>query len=110
MTDKEAPMCPLVKEGGGSVVCPAGLAVPIGTVLARRTLRSVAILVITGFLITCANLLWTAHVVQADDRARCGTVVADASIPLSAGPSRQWEAAFEATARQRARQLGCGGG
>ena len=111
MADNGAPLCPLVKEGGSGVICPAGLAVPIGTVLTRRTLRSVAILVILGLLMTAANLFWTAHEVQAADQARCGTVVADASIPLppEGSPGRAWDAASEAIARGRAAQLGCTG-
>ena len=55
--------CDLIKEGGG-LTCPAGLPVPRGTVLTRRALRSVAILVVLGLLVTGANLLWTAHEVR----------------------------------------------
>jgi hypothetical protein len=102
--------CRLVKEGDGAT-CPAGLAVPHGTVTTRRTLRSVAILVILGLLVTGANLLYTAHAVQDGNQDRCSTVVADATIPLppAGSPGRQWEAAFEANSRDRARQLGCSG-
>lgn len=111
MTDKPTHACDLVKEGPG-LTCPAGLPVPRGTVLTRTTLRSVAVLVVLGLLVTGANLLWTAHVVQSSDRQRCASVLADATIPLpqAASPSREWEAAFEANARQRARQLGCEAG
>ena len=65
MTDLPKPThaCDLIKEGDG-LTCPAGLPVPRGTVLTRRTLRSVAILVLIGLLVTGANLLWTAHAVR----------------------------------------------
>ena len=99
--------CDLIKEGP-DLTCPAGLPVPRGTVLARRTLRSVAVLVLLGLLVTGANLLWTAHVVNADNQQRCTSVLADATIPLPGGPSRAWAARFEAVQRARARQLGCG--
>ena len=56
--------CDLIKDGGSGTTCPAGLPVPRGTVLSRRTLRSVAILVLLGLLVTGANLLWTAHAVR----------------------------------------------
>ena len=55
--------CDLIKEGD-DLTCPAGLPVPRGTVLARRTLRSVAVLVLLALLVTGANLLWTAHEVR----------------------------------------------
>lgn len=112
MTDIPAPGrnpthdCDLVKEGSG-LTCPAGLAVPRGTVLTRSALRSVAALVLLGLMVTGVNLLWTAHLVRQDSRQRCGTVVASATIPLSSGPSRAWEARFERVQQARARQLGC---
>ena len=112
MTDqpphKPTHACDLIKEGSG-LTCPAGLPVPRGTVLTRRTLRSVAALVLLGLLVAGANLLWTAHLVRAGDRQRCASIVADATIPLPAGPSRAWEARFEAIQAARARQLGCDG-
>ena len=52
-------------------------------------------------------MLWTAHLVQAGDKDRCASVLADAAIPLPQGPAREWAAAFEANARARAAQLGC---
>ena len=109
MTDLPMPThaCDLVKEGP-ALTCPAGLPVPRGTVLTRHALRSVAALVILALLVTGANLLWTAHVVNADNQQRCASVLADASIPLPGGPSRAWAARFEAFQRARARQLGCG--
>lgn len=110
MSDRQdPPLCPLVREGDSKVLCPAGLAVPVGAVLARRTLRSVAVLVIIGFLITAVNLLWTAHLMRDDNQGRCGTVVADATIPLPppGSPGRDWDVAAEAIARQRSVQLGC---
>ena len=68
MADKPAHrplhLCDLVKEDSGPT-CPAGLPVPHGTVLTRRTLRSVAVLVLLALLVTGANLLYTAHEVQA---------------------------------------------
>lgn len=100
-------MCPLVKEGS-TVTCPAGLAVPRGTMLTRHTLRSVAILALLGLLVTGANLLFTAHLVREDNQQRCGSITANATIPLPPGPSRAWAARFEAIQRARARQLGCG--
>ena len=112
MTDLPKPThaCDLIKEGSG-LTCPAGLPVPRGTALTRSALRSVAVLVLIGLLVTGANLLWTAHVVRTDNGNRCGTVVADATIPLTgvSDPARKWEARFEAIARARARQLGCSG-
>ena len=111
MTDLPMPThaCDLVKEGP-ALTCPAGLPVPRGTVLTRHALRSVAALVILALLVTGANLLWTAHVVNADNQQRCASVLADATIPLPAAgdPSRAWDARFEANAQARARQLGCG--
>ena len=107
VNDREPAVCPLVKEGSATA-CPAGLAVPRGTMITRRALRSVAILVLLGLLVTGANLLFTAHLVREDNQQRCSTVVADATIPLPSGPSRAWEARFEAIQAARARQLGCG--
>ena len=58
-------------------------------------------------------MLWTAHVVQGNNQTRCASVEADATIPLphpvAGNPSREWEAAFEAIQRARAKQLGCSG-
>ena len=100
--------CDLIKEGPG-LTCPAGLPVPRGTVLTRHALRSGAILIVLTLLVTAANLLWTAHLVNAGNQSRCAAAVADATIPIpAAGPGRQWETAFEAVARERARHLGCG--
>ena len=110
MTDLPMPThaCDLVKEGPG-LTCPAGLPVPRGTVLTRHALRSVAVLVLLGLLVTAANLLWTAHLVREDNQQRCGSVLANATIPLAgAGPARLWESRFEAIQRERARQLRCG--
>ncbi len=98
--------CDLVKEGPG-LTCPAGLDVPRGTVLTRKVLRSVGFLVVLALLVTGANLLWTAHLVREDNQQKCASVVADATIPLPAGPSRTWDARFEAIQKARARQLGC---
>ncbi len=108
MTDLPAPThaCDLIREGDG-LTCPAGLPVPRGTVLTRKALRSVATLVLLALLVTAANLLWTWHVVNAGDQQRCGSVLADATIPLPQGPARAWAARFEAIQQARARQLGC---
>jgi hypothetical protein len=112
VTDLPTPkVCDLVKETPGGCTCPAGLPVPHGTVLTRRTLRSVAFLVLLALAVTGVNLLYTAHAVNSDNQQRCASVLADATIPLphpiAGNPSREWEAAFEANARHRARQLGC---
>lgn len=57
------------------------------------------------------SILFTVHYVSANDQQRCSSLLADASIPLphpiAGNPSREWEAAFEANAALRARQLGC---
>ena len=78
--------------------------------LSRSVRRALVFLFALNVLLAGANLLWTAHEVQAGNGSRCGTVVADATIPLppASGPAREWEAAFEAIARQRAQQLHCG--
>ena len=78
----------------------AGLSVPVR--------RALVFLFVLNVGLAASNLLWTAHEVQAGNRSRCSTVVADATIPLPPGPAREWEAAFEAIARQRAQQLHCG--
>ncbi len=82
----------------------AGLSAPVRRALVFLFALSVAL--------AAANLWWTAHVVQAGDQMRCSSILADATIPLphpvAGNPSREWEAAFEAVARERARQLGCG--
>ena len=102
--------CDLVKEGPG-LTCPAGLPVPRGTVLTRSALRSVGVLLVLGLMVMGLSLFWTAHEVRVNNQRACAIVVADAMIPLPAatGQSRAWEAAFEALARERARQLGCDG-
>ena len=80
----------------------AGLSVPVR--------RALVFLFVLNVGLAASNLLWTAHEVQAGNRSRCSTVVADAtiSLPPAPGPAREWEAAFEAIARQRAQQLHCG--
>ena len=92
-------------------MCPAGLAVPKGTVLVRSTLRSIAVLAILGFIITGINLMWTAHEVRIVNESRCSVLASYATIPLPhpvvGNPSIEWEAAFEHIARQRAKDLGC---
>lgn len=126
MTDlpNPVPACDLIKEGGGDT-CPAGLPVPRGTVLTRRTLRSVAILVIIGFLVTSANLLFTAHEVAASHAAQqrqgqvieqklCTTFGKLAALMPPAGnprvnPSRAYLQDEHATLVQLGADLGCKG-
>ena len=78
--------------------------------LSHSVRRAVVFLFALNVLLAAANILWTAHEVQVNNQARCSTVVADATIPLPAAgnPARLWESRFEANARHRARQLGCG--
>ena len=78
--------------------------------LSRSIRRALVYLFVFNVVLAAANILWTAHVVQSGNQARCSTVVADATIPLPAAgnPARLWESRFEVNARQRARQLGCG--
>lgn len=77
-----------------------GLSIPVR--------RALVFLFILNVALAGANMLWTAHLVQAGNRDRCAYILADAAIPLpSAGPSREWEAAFEADARTHAARLGC---
>ena len=81
----------------------AGLSAPVR--------RALVFLFVLSVVLAGANMLWTAYEVRASNQARCASVLADATIPLprlSAGSvSREWEAVFEANARQRAKQLGC---
>ena len=74
--------------------------------------RALVFLFALNILLAGANVLWTAHVVNVASQARCASVEADATIPLprpgASSPARDWESAFEADARARARQLGCG--
>lgn len=123
MTDNDQPLCPLVKEGGDVLVCPAGLAVPLGTVLARRTLRSVAALVVVAILLTGVNLLWTAHEVRSSHAAQqqqgqlveqklCSTLRNLAALSPPAGspqanPSRAFEQELHATLDELGPDLGC---
>jgi hypothetical protein len=44
--------------------------------------RALVFLFVLNVALAFANLLWTAHEVQAGNQSRCGTVVAYASIPL----------------------------
>ena len=123
--------CDLVKEGPG-LTCPAGLPVPRGTVLARRTLRSVAVLVLLALLVTGINLLWTAHEVrafsssqqqqstaqqqqgQAIEKKLCTTLGRLAALKPPAGapaknPSRAFEDDMHATLSQLGPDIGCKG-
>jgi len=121
--------CDLIKEGPG-LTCPAGLPVPRGTVLTRRTLRSVAILVLLGLLVTGANLLWTArqeNAFQAAQHAQtaaqqrqgalieeklCQTLGRLAALKPPPGnpgsnPSRAFEDHLHATLDQLGPDIGC---
>ena len=76
--------------------------------LSRTVRRALVFLFILNVLMAGANMLWTAHVVQAGNRDRCATLLAIEMIPPPPpGAGREWAAAFEAIARQRAAQLGC---
>jgi hypothetical protein len=121
--------CDLVKEGP-ALTCPAGLPVPRGTVLTRGALRSVAVLVLLALLVTGANLLWTAHVVNSSrssqqqeqqaqrgqgelvERKLCTTLGRLAALKpppgsASANPSRAYEQETHATLAQLGPDLGC---
>ena len=123
--------CDLIKEGP-DLTCPAGLPVPRGTVLARGTLRSVAVLVLLGLLVTGANLLWTAHAVNSYRTAQqqaaasqqrqgaeieaklCQTLGRLAALKPppgnpAANPSRAYEDRLHATLDQLGPDLGCKG-
>ena len=115
--------CDLVKEGP-SLTCPAGLPVPRGTVLARRTLRSVAILVLLALLVAGVNVLWTAHAVRSfqSSQQRQGELVEQKLCttldrltalkpppgPAKANPSRAYEQEMHATLDELGPDLGCG--
>jgi len=79
--------------------------------LSRSVRRAILFLFALNLIFAFANFAWTAYSVNANNQARCSSVVADATIPLphpiKANPAREWESAFEANARERARQLGC---
>ena len=128
MTDLPTPphkpthACDLVKEGPG-LTCPAGLPVPRGTVLTRRTLRSVAVLVLVAIMLAGLNLLWTAHEVRANTAAQqrqgqvveqklCSTLGKLAALTPPPGspeanPSRKYEQEMHATLDQLGPDLGC---
>ena len=109
---EQPPDCPLVSEGDGRT-CPAGLAVPRGAVTTRRTMRSVAVLVLLGFLLTGANLLFTAHYVSSDDRKWCATMTLLTAHPVpkpadpASNPSRAQTWRFYETFVTLKRSLGC---
>ncbi len=116
--------CDLVKEGP-ALTCPAGLPVPRGTVLTRSVLRSVAILVLLSLLVTGANLLFTAHEVNASRTAQqrqgllveqklCSTLGRLAALRPPAGnpktnPSRAFEDNLHATLDGLGPDIGCKG-
>ena len=108
----DKPLCSLAGEDGGRT-CPAGLPVPRGTIMTRRTLRSVAVLVLLGFLLTGANLLFTAHYVSTDDRKWCATMTLLTARPVpkppdpAANPSRAQTYRFYETFVTLKRSLGC---
>ena len=116
--------CDLIKEGPG-LTCPAGLPVPRGTVLTRSALRSVAILVLLSLLVTGANLLFTAHEVNASrttqqrqgqlvEQKLCSTLGKLAALRPPAGnpktnPSRAFEDNLHATLDGLGPDIGCKG-
>ena len=79
--------------------------------LSRPVRRALVVVFVLNLGLAGANLLWTEHEVMGNSQQRCSSVLADATIPLphpaAGNPGREWDAAFEANARQRARQLGC---
>ncbi len=81
--------------------------------LSRATRRAVVFLVTLSLLLAAANMLWTAHVVNAGNQQRCASIEADATIPVpqpvAGNPSREFDAKYEAIERHRARQLHCAG-
>ena len=122
-TRKPTHACDLVKEGP-ELTCPAGLPVPRGTVLARRTLRSVAVLVLLALLVAGANVLWTAHAVrsfqssqqqqgQMIEQKLCQTFGTLAALKPPAGspkanPSRAYLQAQHDALAKLGTDLGCG--
>lgn len=85
-----------------------------GEPLNRAARRSLIFLFVLAMLIGAANLLWTSHVVQADNQQKCASVEQLAHIPIpqpvAGNPSREFAAALENVYRARAAQLGCTGG
>jgi hypothetical protein len=81
--------------------------------LSTSVRRAILFLFALNVLLAGANMLWTAHSVSTGNQQRCASIEADATIPLphpiAGNPSREWEAAFEANAQARARQLHCAG-
>ena len=78
--------------------------------LSRPVRRALVFLFTLSVALAAANMLWTAYLVREANQARCAAVVADATIPLPReAAAREWDAAFEAIARERARQLHCPG-
>ena len=98
----------------------------------RAHIRSIAYLVVLTLVLASVSIWWNARATQTADRAiqtadraiqtaeraietnlqqRCSSITQDASIPLphpiAGNPSREWEADFEAIARNRAGQLHC---
>lgn len=82
--------------------------------MGRRPRRAVVYLFLLNSALIVAGFLWLGHTVTVNAQQRCGSILADARIPLphpiAGNPSREWEAAFEAIEQHRAAQLGCGNG
>ena len=97
----EGPRGPQGEQGKRGKQGAAGLSRPVRRALVFLFTLSVAM--------AAANMLWTAYLVREANQARCASVVADATIPLPHDAAREWDAAFEAIARQRARELHCPG-
>jgi hypothetical protein len=79
--------------------------------LSRPVRRAILFLFVLNLLFAFANFAWTAYSVNANNQARCATILAQVSIPVprpvAGNPSREFEAQTEAIERRRARELGC---
>lgn len=74
-----------------------------------RARRAIVFLFVLSLGLAAANLLWTAHEVNASNRDRCAVLTQLATIRLRPGPGRAYEAAQEAAYRNRAVAIGCPG-
>jgi Collagen triple helix repeat (20 copies) len=81
--------------------------------LSRPVRRALVFLFVLCVALAAANMLWTAHAVNADNQQQCASLEAVARIPVpqpvAGNPSRLWDSRYEAIERQRARQLHCPG-
>lgn len=80
----------------------------------RSTMYSVTVLVVMGFLVTAANLLFTAHYVSQNNHTWCQTLnlLTEHKVPRpadpAADPSRERAYQFYAVFAQQRHRLGCG--